>query len=325
MKQLKSAFLIFSAIASLTHALAYAQPLATRDGIDVSMKDIDAHHFFIAEKKRADIKSQPREVLKTLDEALNVKYFSRRLHEKFVYSPDEKLYVDYQTERSHLTAALAVLERRAREAFKPNDTLTIARARELWLQDEQKYFDEAQADVTMIQFDTAKRTWVDTIARIADARKALAAGENFDEVRKLYSDDARATSDGRIKGVQADIADPSLARAIFKQLRVGEVSDPIPARRGIYIVRLDAKKERTKKPFETVRPQITATLLEDDARAARASLITQLESVPITVHEAELDKLFPSPVKNPMEIIRDLHLKKGIGVSDFDKPTGETK
>jgi PPIC-type PPIASE domain len=299
--------------------LACAQVLATRDGIDVTMQDVDAHHFLVSPNKRSAITGQPREVLKTIDETLNVKYFARKMRGTFEYSVDEHRYAELQTERSHLTAALAVLERRAREKFQPNDATTVARAREIWLQDEQRYFDEAQADVTMIQFDTNKRNWAETISRVSDARKELASGVKFDDVRAKYSDDTRGATEGRVRGVQADIADPSLARAIFQQLRVGEVSEPVPARRGIYIVRLDAKRERTKKSFESVRPQIMSAMLEDEARAARAALIEKLEAVPIKINENELDKLFPTPVRNPMEIIREMHQKKGIAVSDHTK------
>jgi PPIC-type PPIASE domain len=300
--------LVDVSVAAANKESSNKQVAATKGSATVSGVDIDALHFMLSEKKREALKESETEVLKSLDEVLNARHFARDMRKDFRYSEEERRYADMQVERAHLTAALAVVERRARLKFEPDSALTTQRAREVWIKDDQAFFEQAEADITVIQFDLSKRSWSETVARVAEVQAEIKKGTAFDELVNRYSEDpGKATTGGRVRGVLAATSDPPLASVIFNRLALNEISDPVAARRGLYIVRLDAKRDRKKVPFDTVKPQIVADLLEDDARRARVELIQKIESVPINARQEVINALLPKPVPNIMEKIREIH------------------
>jgi PPIC-type PPIASE domain len=291
--------------------------LATREGVTVALSELETHRFMSSESKRTALRASDTETAKTIDEIINGKHFAKIGTAKFVYSDEEKRYLQYQLDRAPLTAALAIVERRAREKFDPKSMQTLARAKELWLLDETAYLEEARADITVIQFDLSKRAWMETVTIVNAALAELKAGQSFEAVMRRYTDDAGAEkTNGRVAGVVARTMDPTLSKEIFGRLKIGELSAPVPARRGLYILRLDAKYERKKMPFEKALPQILESMLENDARVARLALINELQTVPTTYNQTAFEKLFPTPVRNPMDTIRDYYKQQGIGVSE---------
>jgi parvulin-like peptidyl-prolyl isomerase len=283
-------------------------PVASRGTAEATAQDIDSLHFMMADDRRAALKRDDTEVLKSLDEVLNTRHFARDMKKDFKMSVAEKAYSDMQIERASLSAALAIEERRARAKFDPNATLSEQRAREIWIKDERNFYNDQQADITVIQFDLSKRSWSETIARVAEVQAEIKKETSFDSLVMKYSDDTgKDRSNGRVFSVAQATSDPPLARVIFDRLKVGDVSEPVAARRGLYIVRLDAKRDRTKKPFDEVKAQILADLIEVDARNARKALLQKIESVPVTTNQAALDAILSKPDPNAAQKLRDIH------------------
>lgn len=294
-----------------------AQTLATFDNLTASMQDVNAHHFLLSPQKLKAIVGSEQELLKTIDETLTMRRFAKNPTQFVTLAEHEKKYYDVQTERASLTAALAIVERRAREKFNAADPVVVGRAREIWKLDESKYIEDASADITVIHFDSRKRDWNETVARIAAAQNEIAAGVKFDAVVEKYSDEATVSkTQGALKGVRMAGVDPTFASAVFTQLKVGEVSAPIPARRGIYIIRLDARTERMKKRFEDVQGAILAEMLERDARDARGALLESVRPKNIALNDAEFAKLFPTPIADPQKIMREAHQRESTLLND---------
>jgi hypothetical protein len=299
-----------------TQSVSHAEVLAQRGGAIVKSDELDLQHFLASDQRRSMLKANEGDVLRTIDEILNVRTFSLKKDPYASYTDFERAYVKLQAEKSSLASALAIEERRIRAKFRADDLLIQQRAREIWLLDTQNYFTEEEADITGIFFDLSKRGWQETRERISAALNELEKKTSFHDVLTKFTDDPNpAVNKGALKGVRARGADPSLVRPLFTDLKIGEYSQPLSTRRGIYIVRLDAKRGKEKRPFHTVKDQIIADLLEQQAKAARISLIESLQQEPITLNEPAINKLLPKPAIDPMDTIRKLHLEQGLPVS----------
>ncbi len=75
--------------------------------------------------------------------------------------------------------------------------------------------------------------------KVAASQQALAAGQDFAEVARAFSEGPNARRGGRIGAVRpGDLFDRVLEQTIA-QLAVGEVSQPVVSTRGVHILRLD--------------------------------------------------------------------------------------
>jgi hypothetical protein len=210
-----------------------------------------------------------------------------------------------------------IAERRARAEFRIDDPLTISRGRELWVADETAYFNDETADFTQIFFDIGRRTFPEIVERIALVKAEIAAGASFDAVLQKYTDDKNAVEGkGQLKGMVATRIDPVIGRLIFRKLEVGEISDAIPSRAGLHIVRLDRKSPRAKKPYEEVKRQIMEKLLEDRAKAARAKVLDGLQLEKIKLNEEVFSSMKKGSSAANDERVRAVHKEMGIPVSD---------
>ncbi len=300
-----------------TMAAAADPVLANREKISIALADVEAQHFMLPDSRRAALLSSEIDLFRSIEDGLNARTYALKTHLTKNYTEQEGRYITNQVERAYLAAALNVYERRVRAAFAPESELVQKRAKELWVADTEKYFNDESADISQIYFDTQKRLWPETQRRIDEASVKLKVGEPFESVVRQYSDDPGAsTSNGKIQGIKVSIADGYLRTVLFNKLKIGEVSEPTPARRGIYIVRLDKKSERTKKPFDTVKNEIIATLLEADARSARVALLLELEQTPTAINEAEVRKRIPRAEIDVNELMRKIHRERGVNVSE---------
>ena len=280
-----SLFLITAAFTA-----AHAATLATRAGQIATTEDFEAQHFMLSPIKQNALRSNASEIENTIIDVLAPRVYNNTEKSRLVLTPEEQRYQNLLAERAPLSAALNIVERRARAAFDASKPTTVERARELWAIDTKKYFVEEAADITQMFFDFTRRTFDETTARIKQAQAELAAGTSFDEVVQKYSDDAHvATSKGAYKGLAFVGSDPVMGRLIFKTLKPGEISGPTPSRVGFHIVRLDRKIERTKKPFDEVKGAILADMMEESAKAARVVLLEKLMQEKTDINKTAFD------------------------------------
>lgn len=263
------------------------------------------------------MRDNPKEMESSITEILSPRVYAQQKTAQLKLSTEEASYAALQQERSLLVAALNIAERRARAEFRVDDDLTVSRARELWANDETAYFNDELADFTQIFFDIGRRTFAELVERIALVKAEIAAGASFDAVLQKYTDDKNAVEGkGQMKGMVATRIDPVIGRLIFKQLNVGEISDAIPSRAGLHIVRLDRKAPRAKKPFEEVKRQIMEKLLEDRAKAARAKVLAGLQLEKVKLNDEIFSPVSAAANAAMLEKIREVHKEMGIPVSE---------
>lgn len=309
--------LIFTLLISTLGISVTAATLATRDKISVTTEDFYAYHYMNAPTKVEAFRSSPKEIQSTITEVLAPRVYSAQKKQHATLDPIERRYVDIQLERAPLLAELNVLERRARAAFKVDDPIVIARARELWVLDTNRFFVEESADITQIFFDFANRPFPETIKRINDAEKELADRVPFDKVLAKYTDDKAAKdTGGKLSRISSVGTDALMGNVIFKRLSEGEVSAPTPSRIGFHIVRLDKKYPRSKKPFDEVKNKIIEQLLEDTVKNVRVGFLEGLAASETVIDEKAFDDFLIKPDPSLEEKRREVYRNLGIPISE---------
>lgn len=301
---------------------ATAETLATYDELSATTEDFRALHFMNAPSKVQALRDSPKEMESSINEILSPRAYNAKKAAPLSLTAEEARYATMQQERAPLNAALNIAERRARAAFRPDDTVILARSREIWLADTTTYFADESADFSQIYFDLNKRNYTEAAERIALAKAELANGVSFDTVLQKYTDDTNAaTNKGQMKDMVISRIDPIIGRLIFKKLEVGQVSDAIPSRAGLHIIRLDRKSPRAKKPYDDVKKLILEKMLEDAAKTARVSVLEslKLDKIKPNIEVIVGDRAATSAAQE--EKIRAMHKELGLPVSDPVPPS----
>lgn len=297
-------------------AWADVATLATKGPISVTTDDFYTHHFMNAPAKVKALRESDRELDSTITEVATARLFAKTGTAQLQLSAEERKYYDMLVERTPLAAYLNIAERRARAKFSVNDPLVIGRARELWVVDQKAYFTDESADITQIFFDLSLRPFSETNTRVQAALADIKAGRPFEEVLAKYSDDKGIErTKGKVNNIQLARTDPLMGKTIFKKLELGEVSDAVPSRIGLHIVRLDAKRAPQKKPFDEVKGVIFEQLLEETAKNARIDVINEVNKVPTVLDEKGVDGFRVKGDPEFEEKRRKLYQDMGIPVS----------
>ena len=127
-------------------------------------------------------------------------------------------------------------------------------------------------------------------ARAQQARARVMAGEDFADVAKAVSEDKRTQRRGGntgyfSRGRREGAYGKAFEDAAFA-LQTGAVSEVFKAKNGYYIVKVDARKERTQQTLEEVRGRIERQLKQDRQKELFDSYVEQLKQrYPVTLSE----------------------------------------
>jgi peptidyl-prolyl cis-trans isomerase C len=134
----------------------------------------------------------------------------------------------------------------------------------------QQTYDQAAKGETPQTEIHARHILVDTEADAQAALKRIKAGEDFAKVAKEVSKDGAADG-GDLGWFTKDRMVPEFAEAAFK-LNEGEVSDPVKTQFGWHIIKVEGKRQTTFPPFDQVKAQVQAFVIQQ----AQSELIQQL-------------------------------------------------
>ncbi|MCR9258273.1 MAG: SurA N-terminal domain-containing protein [Pseudomonadaceae bacterium] len=133
--------------------------------------------------------------------------------------------------------------------------------RQLALADEQR--DSAHI---LIQIDQ-DRSDAEALAAIEDIQSRIAAGEDFSELAKQYSDDAgSAAAGGDLGPAGKGIFDPAFETALWDLQAPGDVSEPVLTNFGYHLIKLKSVVVPEYPEFDTMQDQLTARLREMQAQ-----------------------------------------------------------
>jgi peptidyl-prolyl cis-trans isomerase C len=135
----------------------------------------------------------------------------------------------------------------------------------------------------------ARHILVDTEAEAQAALKRIKGGEDFAKVAKDVSKDG-GEDGGDLGWFTKDRMVPEFADVAFK-LNEGEVSDPVKTQFGWHIIKVEGKRQTTFPPFEQVKGQVVAFVVQQ----AQTELIQQLRKDAKIVRSDSAPTAAPAP------------------------------
>ena len=169
--------------------------------------------------------------------------------------------VTNEVERMLAQLRVAEVEEKATAEFEAKRASQIARARELYVADRDRYRAPEEVSASHILFDSKKHSSEEARKLAIDARARIVAGADFNAVAKQLSEDPSAQENaGRLGWFTPERMDAAFSRAAFALKQTGDVSEPVQSAFGWHIIRLDDRRPPRTRTFEEVQDEIVAGL-----------------------------------------------------------------
>jgi len=132
----------------------------------------------------------------------------------------------------------------------------------------------------------------DAVEKVREVMVQLKQGESFEDVALRFSDGENASHGGRLGLVRQGELLPGIERAIAN-LVPGGISDMIETSEGFHIVRLEEKKPKQFRPYETVRTEIQGLVFQQKSEDVFQSWLAELKN------KAYIEIKFESALSGP--------------------------
>lgn len=269
-------------IAVLVCGESEANPFATKGGLVVdSIAALNAVHFATPEQK-AKLAEDPTQWRPIVEEMLTVDEWLRSPL-RAALSPEELAAVVYRSRLADTRAGVDALVQRDLSRLRATPGLLEERAREIWLADDGKYFTSTKAVVNLLFIDAQQRGLQQSTARYQQALRRLQKKEPFTKVASELAD--------IVPGLKKRLPVPMMVelrsiegaarRAIFRDLKIGEISAPIPTPEGWIIVQVLEIQKPKRQPFEDVKVSIMQDILTEASTTARLAIMAKLAEPPV--------------------------------------------
>ncbi|MGC9492231.1 peptidylprolyl isomerase [Vibrio genomosp. F10] len=108
----------------------------------------------------------------------------------------------------------------------------------------------------------------------------LKSGADFATLAEELSQDIGSAEEGGSLGwIERDVMDPSFETAAFELANVGDISEVVTSSFGYHIIKLDELKDSVSQPFEAVKEDILADLVDQKAVDAFYELQSEFERI----------------------------------------------
>ncbi len=169
------------------------------------------------------------------------------------------------------------------DAFlQPVAESAIVEAYELAQQD---YQFQTESRVSHILFESTAEG--DLEQRLADAQARLAAGADFAEVAREFSDDVGSAGNGGDLGFSSGDAYPEEMELTITELEVNVVSAPVQTDAGTHLIIVTERREGEVASLEEMRGQLHDTLQAEEARVALLRTVESLKDLSFNAEDLE--------------------------------------
>ncbi|WGW01455.1 peptidylprolyl isomerase [Vibrio sp. YMD68] len=108
----------------------------------------------------------------------------------------------------------------------------------------------------------------------------LKSGADFATLAEELSQDIGSAEEGGSLGwIERDVMDPSFETAAFDLANVGDISEVVTSNFGYHIIKLDELKDSVSEPFDAVKDEISADLVDQKAVDAFYELQSEFERI----------------------------------------------
>lgn len=138
-----------------------------------------------------------------------------------------------------------------------------------------KFFEEEQIKLRIIQLSRGEQTDEQLVARAAEIAAKFKAGAKFEDLAKEYTEDARKARGGDWGWQKRGDLKTEFSNPLFA-LQPGEISAPIVQREGVYLLFAEERKAAGVPPVSEVRGRIENDLAQQLTREAQAAWLERI-------------------------------------------------
>ena len=158
---------------------------------------------------------------------------------------------------------------------KSQNVVSPAKVETYYAANQDKFFEEEQIHLRMIQLNRAGLSDVELLTRAEEILTKLRAGEKFESLAKTYTEDARKAKGGDWGWQKRADLKPEFSDPLFA-LTAGQVSAPIVQKEGVYLLFAEERKAAGVPPIGEVREQIEIVLAQQMTREAQEKWLERL-------------------------------------------------
>ena len=158
---------------------------------------------------------------------------------------------------------------------KTANVVSPARVEDYYRANQQKFFQEEQVRLRLIQLNRGEFTDAELITQANAILAKFRAGAKFEDLAKEYTQDARKARGGDWGWQKRADLKPEFSDPLFT-LKAGEVSSPIVQKEGVYLLYAEERKASGVPPIAEVREQIENTLAQQMTREAQEKWLERL-------------------------------------------------
>jgi peptidyl-prolyl cis-trans isomerase C len=276
--------------------------LAENTFVKLTRADYDTDLLRVPPERRPEFAASSKRLTQMLNNLLLDKTLAKQARDIALDRNEEiSRRLALEVDRFLAQAMVGKIERDAAAEFDARQDEFIAKARETYILNKDKYRAPEQVSASHILFDPAKHGGSDATLTLAkETRAKLVAGADFAKLAAEVSDDTAAKSDGGQLGFFGPgKMDPEFTRAAFRLKNVGDLSEPVQSSFGWHIIRLDGRRPSAEIPFEKARKQVLAELKQRYVKETVQAKLDAIRTDPnMKVNQAAIDALV---VKLPEE------------------------
>ncbi|QQD19893.1 SurA N-terminal domain-containing protein [Spongiibacter nanhainus] len=128
----------------------------------------------------------------------------------------------------------------------------------------------------------------DALKSAEEIRQRVAAGEDFAELAKQYSDDIGSAGDGGRLGFTSGDSFPTEFEAALAVLEEGEVSAPVETESGVHLIKLLSVRQPEMASFEEMKPELTEQLQQQQAKPRFVAAVEDLRDLVFNAEDLTL-------------------------------------
>jgi peptidyl-prolyl cis-trans isomerase C len=179
--------------------------------------------------------------------------------------PEIQARIAMQVDKVLAVARSEQIEREAAAAFELRREEFLARAREMYLINKERFTIPEQVRAAHILIRTEKRDDKEALKLAQEIRaRAVVDGADFTALARQYSEDPTAkTNGGNLGWFAARQMDPAFSTGAFALKKPGDISEPVLSSFGYHIIRLDERKPPQLQPYDAVKDAILAEVKRD--------------------------------------------------------------
>lgn len=289
-----SAFMFYALVTTSVLANDLETVLVKNKQVTLTKGDYQADLLRIPSEMRGGFSMKAERIQQVLNQLLVAKTLAAEARElKLDKDPLIQKHIALEVDKVLARFRMQQLEAQAREEFDKKRDQYVARAREVYITDKEKYKEGERVNASHILIRTQGRGQEEALKLAKKIHNQIQMGAQFETLVAKYSEDTGSKNRGGELGFFTfeTMVEP-FAKAAFAMQKEGDISEPILSDFGYHIIRFLGRKPAGYKAFEDVSESIYSELLAKYLDDKRNQYLQKIYNNPdLKIDQAAVDSL----------------------------------